>query len=202
MDTCFSSAQSINNCQNGYDHVESRQCCPWITAPKLDNIFHISVICMYSLLRICMIWLGPHLGCKSQNGCTYATNNKFLAQLQERDVLKGTMHEVLVQNFTSSVPLFSMCGCNQEGCKKFGEATKIHILYQATVYISGWVNAFIYVVKSKMQPGGMQTVQRGHQDSHPVSGNSIHQWLCECIYLVKTNALDLLVGNYWYVNSL
>jgi len=114
--------------------------------------------------------------------------------------------EVLVQNFTSSVPLFSMCGCNQEGCKQFREAIKIHILYQATAYISGWVNAFIYLVKSKMQPGGMQTVQRGHQgshpDSHPISGNSIHQWLCECTYLVKTNALDLLVGSYWYINSL
>jgi len=49
------------------------------------------------------------------------------------------MHDVLVQNFTSLIPLFSMCGCKleAEGCnKQLRETIKIHILYQATVYIS------------------------------------------------------------------
>ena len=174
-----------------------------------------------------MIWLGPHLRCKSQNGCTYAANDKFLPQLEERDVLKGA----------------------------WGISAEFHQLSPPLQHV--W-----------MQPGGMQTVQRGHQNSHPVSGNSIHQWLGECIYvsgkikdatwrdansserpsrftsrftsyirqqytsvavwmhlsgknkcsrssgwkllvhkfliayLVKTNALDLLVGSYWYINSL
>ena len=173
----------------------------WIIAPKLDNIFHISVICIYSGY----VWFGL-----VRNGAKVRMDAHMPPMTNSyhnsRKGMCWKVDEVLVQNFTSSVPLFSMCGCNQEGCKQFREAIKIHILYQATAYISGWVNAFIYLVKSKMQPGGMQTVQRGHQgshpDSHPISGNSIHQWLCECTYLVKTNALDLLVGSYWYINSL
>jgi hypothetical protein len=48
------------------------------------------------------------------------------------------MHDVLVQNFTSSIPLFSMCGCKleAEGCKQLRETIKIHTLYLVTVYIS------------------------------------------------------------------
>jgi hypothetical protein len=84
-----------------------------------------------------------NLLCKSQTGATYVANEKFLLQFQERDVLKGSkdranmIHDVLVQNSTSFILLFSMCGCNLERSKQLRETFKIHIMYEATIYISG-----------------------------------------------------------------
>jgi len=83
-----------------------------------------------------------NLLCKSQTGSTYVANDKFLLQSQERDVLKGSkdranmIHDVLVQNSTSFVLLFSMPGCNLERSKQVRETFKIHTMYQATIYIS------------------------------------------------------------------
>ena len=86
--------------------------------------------------------------------------------------MKGMMHELMkycrIKNFTSSVPFLTMCECNLKGWKQCREVAKIHILYQATIYISGCLTASLHLSKAKMQHGGTRAVRRGRHDSHLV----------------------------------
>ena len=104
-----------------------------------------------------------NLLCKSQTRSTYVANDKFLLQSQKRDVLKGSkdranmIHDVLVQNSTSFVLLFSMSECNLERSKQLRDLQDSH-------HVSG---------------------NNVHQWQRVSNYISIIQTNCECVYLIK-----------------